>query len=149
MPGTAMRGLSAEDRAGIAALLTEFYWRMDHPGSGTVADLFTDDGTIVTPRFEVAGREAIANWFAARPPRITRHSWGNLRITEQPDEVLVEAYLTTAASPATAGSSGAEVMINETRDVVVRYPDNGWRFASRRLTNVFEGRLVTGAGHSS
>jgi len=149
MPDTASRGLSAEDHVAIAALLTEFYWRMDHPGSGSVADLFTYDGTIVTPRFQVAGREAIALWFAGRPSRMTRHSSANLRITEEPGEVLVDAYLTTAAAPATPGSGGAEVMINETHDVVVRDADGGWCFAARRLTSVFEGRLVARGGHAS
>src|SRR5882672_3889901 len=80
MAATADSPLLADDRSAIEALLSEFYWRLDHPGSGTVADLFTEAGTIVTPRFELAGRAAIAQWFAARAQRTTRHRWSNLRL---------------------------------------------------------------------
>ena len=141
--------LAADDRLAIAALLTEFYWHLDHPEEGSVADLFTADGTIVTARFQLAGREAIAQWFAGRPRRTTRHSCSNLRLTSSAEGgVVVDAYLTTAAAPAsTEGGGGAELMISETNDHVVRGETGIWLFTSRRLISVFEGRLVAGSGH--
>ena len=150
MPATPARALIADDRAAIEALLTEFYWRLDHPASGTVADLFTADGTIVTPRFQLAGHAAIAQWFAGRPQRTTRHIWSNLRLAPSTDaDFVVDAYLTTAAAPASIDSAGVEVMISETSDCVVRDDSGVWRFASRRLTTIFEGQLVSGKAHSS
>jgi hypothetical protein len=140
--------LTADDRLAIAALLTEFYRRLDHPEEGTVADLFTAEGTIVTPRFHLAGREAIAQWFAGRRRRTTRHSYSNLRLaTSAEGGVVVDAYLTTAAAPASTEGGGAELMISETNDHVVRGDAGAWLFASRRLITVFEGRLVAGGGH--
>src|SRR3977135_2777469 len=121
MAATADSPLLANDRSAIEALLSEFYWRLDHPGSGTVADLFTEAGTIVTPRFELAGRAAIAQWFAARAPPPARHRWRTRRLPRAADRsVAVDAYLSTAAAPASAASAAAEVMISETHDIVVR-----------------------------
>src|SRR6195256_1698615 len=149
MAATADSPLLADDRSAIEALLSEFYWRLDHPGSGTVADLFTEAGTIVTPRFELAGRAAIAQWFAARAQRTTRHRWSNLRLTRAADRsVAVDAYLSTAAAPVSAASAAAEVMISETHDIDVRDEQGAWQFAARNLSVVFEGRLSAGAAHA-
>jgi len=149
MAATADSPLLADDRSAIEALLSEFYWRLDHPGSGTVADLFTEAGTIVTPRFELAGRAAIAQWFAARAQRTTRHRWSNLRLTRAAGRcVAVDAYLSTAAAPTSAASAAAEVMISETHDMVVRDEQGAWQFAARNLSVVFEGRLSAGAAHA-
>lgn len=149
MAATADSPLLTNERSAIEALLSEFYWRLDHPGSGTVADLFTEAGTIVTPRFELAGRAAIAQWFAARAQRTTRHRWSNLRLTRAADRsVAVDAYLSTAAAPASAASAAAEVMISETHDIVVRDEKGAWQFAARKLSVVFEGRLSAGAAHA-
>jgi hypothetical protein len=149
MAATADSPLLTNERSAIEALLSEFYWRLDHPGSGTVADLFTEAGTIVTPRFELAGRAAIAQWFATRAQRTTRHHWSNLRLTRAADgSVAVDAYLSTAAAPASAASAAAEVMISETRDIVVRDEEGAWQFAARKLSVVFEGRLSAGGAHA-
>ena len=149
MAATADSPLLTNERSAIEALLSEFYWRLDHPGSGTVADLFTEAGTIVTPRFELAGRAAIAQWFATRAQRTTRHQWSNLRLTRAADgSVAVDAYLSTAAAPVSAASAAAEVMISETRDIVVRDEEGAWQFAARKLSVVFEGRLSAGGAHA-
>jgi hypothetical protein len=149
MAATADSPLLTNERSAIEALLSEFYWRLDHPGSGTVADLFTEAGTIVTPRFELAGRAAIAQWFATRAQRTTRHHWSNLRLTRAADgSVAVDAYLSTAAAPASAASAAAEVMISETHDIVVRDEEGAWQFAARKLSVVFEGRLSAGGANA-
>src|SRR3979490_2171850 len=112
MAATADSPLLADDRSAIEALLSEFSCRLDHPGSGTVADLFTEAGTIVTPRFELAGRAAIAQWLATRAQRTTRHHWSNRRVTPGGDgSVAGDGYLSPAAAPASAASAAAEVMI--------------------------------------
>jgi len=94
---------------------------------------------IVTPRFELAGRAAIAQWFAARAQRTTRHRWSNLRLTRaRAAASAVDAYLSTAAAPTSAASAAAEVMISETHDMVVRDEQGAWQFAARNLSVVFE-----------
>lgn len=140
----------ADDRAAIEDLLTEFYWRLDHTGTGTVADLFTESATLVTPRFSLNGREQIAKWFEGRTsgaPRTTRHSWSNLRLKLLGrDRLAAEAHVMTAASAPDQGA--IELMIGDTTDLIVREASAGWRFAARRLAPALEGRLAAVQGHT-
>ena len=141
----------ADDRAAIEDLLTEFYWRLDHAGAGSVADLFTESATLVTPRFSLSGREQIARWFEGRTsgaPRTTRHSWSNLRLRPiEHDKLSAEAHVMTAAATHDQ-SATIEVMIGDTTDLIVREGGAGWRFAARRLDPTLEGRLAIGPGHT-
>lgn len=137
----------AGDRTSIEALLSEFYWRLDHPGAGSVADLFVDAGTLVTPRGTVTGRVAIARWFTQRTTegeRITRHGWSNLRLSAaEAGRVTAHAHVRTIAS---SGSHGQpiEIMFGDTTDLVVKSPRTGWLFESRRLDVVIQGKTAIG-----
>lgn len=138
-----------DDRAAIEALLTEFYWRLDHAGSGSVADLFTATATLVTPRFQLSGREQIATWFEERArhtQRLTRHSWSNLRLKHLgPGELSAEAHLLTAAGTPSPGDA-VDVLIGETTDLCAQEAGTGWRFSARRLAIALEGRLAVSPG---
>ena len=144
--------LTADDRLAIESLLTEFYWRLDHADARNVAELFIEAGTLVTPRFSLSGSEAIAQWFVGRSvagARVTRHAWSNPRLTSNDEgSVTVAALLRTAAAPLVPEQGGAELMIGETEDRVVQCDSRDWRFASRRLTVVFEGHLSPNGGHA-
>ncbi|MGD0505666.1 MAG: nuclear transport factor 2 family protein [Steroidobacteraceae bacterium] len=142
--------VSAEDRASIEALLSEFYWRLDHKGAGSVAELFAEGGTLVTPRGTVTGRDHISQWFINRTTegeRITRHGWSNLRLSAAgTGRVAVEAHVRTIATASSSRGQPIEVMFGDTIDVVVNNPRSGWLFESRRLEVVVQGRTSIGAG---
>jgi hypothetical protein len=145
--------VSAEDRGSIEALLSEFYWRLDHKGAGSVAELFVEGGTLETPRGTVTGRVRISQWFINRTPegeRVTRHGWSNLRLSAgSTDRVTVEAHVRTVAIPSSSHGQPIELMFGDTIDVVVKNPRSGWLFESRRLEVVVQGRTSIGAGGTS
>ncbi len=136
--------VSAEDRASIEALLSEFYWRLDHKGAGSVAELFVEGGTLVTPRCTVTGRAHISQWFTNRTAeggRITRHGWSNLRLSAaDAGRVTVEAHVRTVAASCGSRGQPIEMMFGDTSDLVVKDPRNGWLFESRRLEVVLQGQ---------
>ncbi len=145
MPTTATMSL-ADERAAIEALLTEFYWRLDHAGGASVAELFVESSELVTPQGALAGRRQIDDWFQARASgarRITRHSWTNARLTwKAADHVTVEAHVMTIATLQDAPAGALEVTIGDTTDVVAKDAVQGWRFVSRRLDLVAHGRVA-------
>jgi hypothetical protein len=140
--------VAAQDRASLEALLTEFYWRLDHAGVGSVAELFVERGTLVTPRGAHAGREQIARWFAERTiggERVTRHSWSNLRLSPASDgRVTIEAHVLTATAPSGNPSQLIEIIFGDTTDLVVKNARSGWLFESRRLDVALQGRTAAG-----
>ncbi|HLW23651.1 MAG TPA: nuclear transport factor 2 family protein [Steroidobacteraceae bacterium] len=139
-----MATLTSDDRSSIESLLTEFYWRLDHPKTSSVTDLFTEPGTIVTPRGTLSGRQQIDAWFNSRiqdAGRITQHSFSNVRITStDPSRATVEAHVQTATRGGGA-EAVVELMFGETTDVVVKGLSSGWRFESRRLDVILLSRL--------
>jgi hypothetical protein len=138
---------AAETRAGAEWLLSEFAWRVDN-GEGTrVVELFTEDATVHTSHFELAGRAQIDDWFTsrARGDRLSRHFWSNLRIEAGQDgEVVVRANAMTLMGAQPAPHQGAKLVAGTSTDTIVRSGD-GWRFSSRRLDLVFEGEIVASA----
>jgi hypothetical protein len=133
--------LTADARASIEALLTEYGWRIDHHGD--VGELFIPDGVVNAPGIGLTlkGRDAIARHFeahAADKSQVTRHIWCDLRIEEVTgDTVHIETtqltYLRYGAEPPAA----RHTMVGETHDVVMRSPSGEWRFSERRLEVVF------------
>jgi hypothetical protein len=140
--------VTAQDRAAIEALLTEFYWRLDHADAGSVAELFIERGTLVTPHGALAGREQIGRWFAGRTSgglRVTRHSWSNLRLSGAGQgRVTLEAHVLTAAAPSSA-QQPIEIMFGDTTDLVVKDALSGWMFESRRLDVALQGQMSPGS----
>ena len=131
--------------AAIGVLITEFCWRVDGGEGDRVAELFTDDATLATPRFTLAGRAQIHDWFRVRADpskRLSRHFWTNLRITASGDDLYtVHAYAMTVVGTPPAPAAGADVAIGVSTDVV-SIRDGQPLFVSRSLDLSFEGRLA-------
>ena len=128
----------------VGALLTEFLWRLDHSGYGSVAELFVEDGTMRTPRLELRGRAQISEWFAQRSGREikTHHTWSNLRIEDAKEtELTLTTRTVTLQAPVSSDASTAHVIVGETRDILHKVATGSWRFASRKLTVFFAGSL--------
>jgi SnoaL-like domain len=71
--------VGAERVAAISALLTEFCWCADNAEGERIGSLFTEDGCITTPHFEVRGRDSLGGR-AANEARISaRQDWMNLQ----------------------------------------------------------------------
>lgn len=132
---------------GISALITEFCWLVDNKQGERVADLFTEDATVDTPHFNLAGRDQIHAWFSKRandPQRLSRHFWSNLRIV--PDganayRAYANATTYVGAQP-TPASTGRYAVGASSERIVVR--DGAYLFASRTLEVLFEGAVVPG-----
>jgi hypothetical protein len=140
--------VSAEDRASIEALLSEFYWRLDHKDSGSIAELFVEGGSLVTPAATVTGHEGITKWFTQRTSqgeRITRHGWSNLRLSRaEGDRVRAEAHVRTVAARSISNGESVDIMFGETVDLLVKGPRRGWLFESRRLDVVLQRSIAGG-----
>ena len=122
----------------ISALLTEFCWRVDQGMGARMAELFTPDGRIDTPNFQVQGHEQIDAWFTGRAgSKRSRHCWTNLRITPKGDDrYLVSTNLITAAA-SLPSLDDAKIAITTSNDEIVIEDDTAF-FASRTLEILFE-----------
>ncbi|KQX23309.1 MULTISPECIES: nuclear transport factor 2 family protein [unclassified Sphingomonas] len=139
--------MDLEKRALAADLLHEFCWRADS-GAGTgIAELFTDDATVATPHFRLAGREQIDAWFSERAKpgeRTVRHLLSNLRFDEREDGTMeVTAYsMVTILLPT---GEAARVAVGTSTDELV-FEGGRALFARRQLDIAFEGRLPVDGG---
>jgi ketosteroid isomerase-like protein len=130
--------LDAPTRYELESLLTEFAWRVDHGEAVRVAELFTENGRIVTPMFTAEGREAIAAHFRACGGRRTRHLWSNFRV-EAVDGGGVRAVVcvvTFLRQDDEAGPAQA-YMVGDSYERFERDAAGAWRFAERRLVVAF------------
>ncbi len=128
--------------AAISALLTEFCWCADNAQGDRIASLFSEKGSIKTPHFEVNGIDEIRTAFGARPPKLSRHNWMNLRITPLgPDRYTVETNMITATGPLPAPQAGGNIAITTSTDEIV-FENGAALFASRTLAIAFEGTIV-------
>jgi SnoaL-like domain len=135
----------------IAALLTEFYWRIDNDQGGSVAELHTEDATVDTPFFALAGRQAIHELFSHLPPdRHGCHSWLNLRVVDKGDgRYLAQTNTLAFIGVKPAPCQGAQVMAGTATDLIIFDGDRPL-FATRHLYPGFDGRIVAveqPAGH--
>lgn len=134
--------LEPADRFAIQDLLTEFGWRVDHGHAPTVAELFVEDGTIVTPMFTLRGREQIAAHFTKRDSGgnvVSRHQWSNLRLAplENGDVSAVMIVHTQLGTRSVNGPTQPDhSMVGDSIDVLRRTVE-GWRFVERRLDVAF------------
>lgn len=127
----------------ISALVTEFYWRIDNDQGGSVAELFTEDATVDTPFFALAGRRALHELFSHLPPdRLTCHSWSNMRVVEKGDgHYLAHTNTLTFAGVKPAPGQGAQVMAGTCTDLII-FDGERPPFATRHLYPRFDGRIV-------
>ena len=128
----------------IADLINEFCWRVDNGRGDEVAALFTKDGTVDTPHFNLAGLDEIHSWFSARATgatRISRHFVTNLRIRKEEDESYVaEAYSMTLVGVPPVPCQGSRLAAGTSTDRIVIEGGKAL-FASRRLDLAFEGQV--------
>lgn len=135
--------LSAEDRFAIEDLITEFGRRVDHGEAQSVAELFVEDGALVTPMFRLKGRQQIAEHFARRNVSgdvVSRHQWSNLKLTPMEDgrvlaEMIVQTHLGKQTAPGPVQPD--HMMVGDSIDVVARDEAGAWRFVERRLVVAF------------
>jgi len=135
----------------IETLLTEFCWRVDNWEGERIAELFTADATIDTPHFNLAGREQIHDWFAARANkagnRLSRHFWTNLRITsEGNNRYLAQANAMTLVGTQPTPCLSTRIAAGMSTDRIV-VDDGKVLFASRTLSVAFEGALAVSEVH--
>lgn len=83
-----MRDLDGDVQAELSRLGAEYWYRVDHPEAGDVAELYTAEGVMQVGDFRLCGRGEIREFFlkrnAAVPVRTTRHLCTNLLI--RPDD---------------------------------------------------------------
>jgi hypothetical protein len=133
--------LSADARADIEALLTEYGWRIDHRQD--VGELFAPDGVVIAPGIGLTlqGRDAIACHFAAHAAdesQVTRHIWCDLRIEGVTgDTAHIQTTQLTYLRYASEPPAARHTMVGETHDVVLRSASGEWRFIERRLEVIF------------
>jgi uncharacterized protein (TIGR02246 family) len=129
--------IEIRDRLAIADLLTEFGWRVDHGKADTVADLFVEDGSVSTPKFELQGRDAIDKHFSARArddDRVTRHVWTNLKLTAlDGHRIKAETAMQTYVCHGNTPDAARELVVGDSIDIVEKDADGRWRFVERRL----------------
>ena len=130
------------ERFAIEDLLTEFGLRVDHGRAPAVAELFIEEGLIVTPAFSLCGREQSAAHFTRRDAGgnvVSRHQWSNLRL-EQLDNGDVRARMIVHTQLGTRTAAGPvkpdHSMVGDSVDVVRRTAE-GWRFVERKLEMAF------------
>jgi hypothetical protein len=112
-----------------------------------VAQLFTEDATVDTPHFKLAGATDIDAWFskhANAPERLSRHFWTNLRIfPEGPEAFVAHANTQTYVRGQPAPNQTVRYAIGATTDRIVRR-GGVLLFAARKLDILFEGAMPGG-----
>lgn len=141
--------IAPADRIAIEDLITAFCWRVDHGQAATVAELFSDDGRVVTPMFTLNGRAEIAAHFAKRDADktiLSRHQWTNLRLIPDGTRVRAEMIVTTHLGVQGPPDEPRGFMVGDSLDVVEKAPDGAWRFVERTLHVAFRSGPPPGHG---
>ncbi len=129
-------------------LVIDFVRRLDLGEPGSVAELFTEDGSWQWPAGDrpVKGRDALRRYFAARPAdRLSRRLMSNILVTVgSPDTATATSYFTTYRVDGHDGRtdpvpSGPPVQVGHYEDSFHRRPDGTWLLAARVLHLPFGG----------
>ncbi|KKD05290.1 nuclear transport factor 2 family protein [Streptomyces sp. WM6386] len=129
-------------------LILDFVRRLDIGDPGSVAELFTEDGSWEWPspgdgrRFD--GREALREYFGSRPEdRLSRRVMSNILVTvASSDTTTATSYFTTYRIDGYHGGivpPGAPVQVGHYEDTFRRSADGSWLLASRALRLPFGG----------
>jgi uncharacterized protein (TIGR02246 family) len=122
------------DRVALRMLVEQYARGADTRDAALYADVFSDDGVLITSRGEVKGREELLT-IAPRLARYkaTMHLVANHSVDFQ-DADHATGITYCQASHVTAGDAGDRVYVMNIvyHDVYVREP-RGWRIANRRL----------------
>ncbi|MFF4584243.1 nuclear transport factor 2 family protein [Streptomyces sp. NPDC001388] len=118
-------------------LLLDLVRRLDLGEPGSVAELFTEDGTWTWPEGErlVKGRAALRAHFGSRPAdRHARRLMADVHVqVTSPDTARATSYFTTYRVDASAARASAPVGIGHYEDTLRRTPDGSWLLAARTL----------------
>jgi hypothetical protein len=129
-------------------LVLGFVHRLDLGEPGSVAELFTEDGSWEWPAGDrlVKGREALRQYFASRPAdRLSRRMMSNVLVTATtPDTATATSYFTTYRVDGHDGGTdpvppGPPVQVGHYEDTFRRASDGTWLLASRVLHLPFGG----------
>ncbi|MFB9463488.1 nuclear transport factor 2 family protein [Streptomyces cinereospinus] len=130
----------------LAALIADYWLRVDLRSPEPVDALYTDDGVFRAGALDLHGRAAIKSYFAERnreqaaSGRLTRHLQTNLHLRLlTPTQALCRSTVVVfagAGRPPLTTSTPATIADAEDECVLTA---DGWRFRSRRLTPVFLG----------
>ena len=130
------------DERACEKLISEYCHLVDFGNASAIAQLFILEGQWSGPGVDMVGQSEIEAGFSARQAvtrRQSRHLCTNVSIDVEGDEARGLCYLLnfrhdsqsgTAETPAPAG---LPKYVGEYHDQFVR-TDQGWRFASRRLS---------------
>lgn len=129
-------------------LILDFVRRLDIGDPGSVAELFTEDGSWEWPspgdgrRFD--GRVALREYFGSRPgDRLSRRVMSNVLVTvTSSDTATATSYFTTYRVDGYDGGivpPGAPVQVGHYEDTFRRADDGSWLLASRALHLPFGG----------
>ena len=133
---------SFETRSAIEALNAEFAWLIDHDHSDQVAELFVADGQYTAPGKEVVGRDAISAAYrdrSARGIRTSRHIFTNLRLQQLANgRVGGTSIMLLFGEDGPPPHPAKPLGVTDYDDVYVCEHDGKWRYASRRVTPLFE-----------
>ncbi|MES5821466.1 nuclear transport factor 2 family protein [Streptomyces sp. RG80] len=139
-------------------LIVDFVRRLDLGEPGSVAELFTADGSWEWPvdgrRF--AGRAALREYFGSRPEdRLSRRVMTNILVTvATSDTATATSYFTTYRVDGHDGGptpipSGPPVQVGHYEDAFRRSADGTWLLASRVLHLPFGGPTPQASGASA
>jgi hypothetical protein len=128
-------------------LITDFVHRLDLGDPGSVAELFTEDGSWAWPPpgdgRRVGGRPALRAYFGSRPAgRLSRRLMSNVLVTVTgADTATAVSYFSTHRVDGHAGglmSAGPPVQVGHYEDLFRRVDDR-WLIAARTLHLAFGG----------
>ncbi|MGB6008461.1 nuclear transport factor 2 family protein [Castellaniella sp.] len=130
--------------AELARLNAEYWFRVDRPEAGSVAQLYADEGRMVFGDFRVEGQASIEAFFLARnarrPTRTTRHVSSGLRVAVQSfDCACVHSVVTVYSGPGVSPLEiGPPSSVVDFTDICIRR-DGRWVYAERCGSAIFVG----------
>ncbi|KOG33233.1 nuclear transport factor 2 family protein [Streptomyces resistomycificus] len=136
------------DERACERLLIDFVHRLDLGEPGSVAELFTEDGSWQWPDGDrlIKGREALRRYFGSRPAdRLSRRLLSNILVTvTSPGTATAISYFTTYRVDGHDGGAdpippGPPVQVGHYEDSFRKSPDGTWLLATRVLHLPFGG----------
>lgn len=141
MPSTAQNRpeVGVDLRLAIQALTAEHAYRLDHGASDTLHALYTADGELLgLPPQDLVGRQAIADWGAARVklPRVSRHVETNHRLWWGDDGLHGTLYASVYRSESAEANDTTPLMVGDYEDLYA-LEDGQWRIRRRVIRRGF------------
>lgn len=129
-------------RAELETLITEHAYRLDMNCSENLAELYTEDGSLIAPNFACEGPEAINGYGrdrAAAKTRRVRHVCTNFRFWEDgPEQARGLCFILLFRSNGSDLSPAEPIALADAHDIYRRCPDGVWRIKERRVVLSFE-----------